>query len=121
MTKISASYVLAKSLAHEGVEVIFHICGGPNIELTMECERLGIRLIDVRPRAGGRPRRHWPTPGFSGSPVCAWAPAGPATANMVPGVAHALADGVTPDRPLGARRRSFRGDRADSRRWIRWR
>ena len=40
--------VLAHTLRARGVDVIFHITGAPNIDLTVECQKLGISLVGVR-------------------------------------------------------------------------
>ncbi|MBW2243978.1 MAG: thiamine pyrophosphate-binding protein [Deltaproteobacteria bacterium] len=93
MATLSGSEAVARSLANEGVEVIFHITGGPNIELTVECERLGIRLIDVRHEQAAAAAAHAYARVLGRTGVCL-APGGPATINMLPGLAHALDDAV---------------------------
>lgn len=93
MATVSAARVLARSLADEGVDVIFHITGGPNIDLTLECEKLGIRLIDVRHEQAAAAAAHAYARVRARPGVCL-APAGPGTANMVAAVAHARADAV---------------------------
>ena len=44
----TASELLARTMKARGIETIFHITGAPNIQLTRECEKLGIALVGVR-------------------------------------------------------------------------
>jgi thiamine pyrophosphate-dependent acetolactate synthase large subunit-like protein len=93
------SDIVAKALKHEGVSDFFYIMGGPMLAVEKACLNLGLRGIDVR---------HEQAAAFAGFAyarlrnqigVC-MAASGPATTNLVTGVAHAWAD-CTPILALG--------------------
>jgi thiamine pyrophosphate-dependent acetolactate synthase large subunit-like protein len=93
------SDIVAKALKHEGVKDFFFIMGGPMLAVESACLKLGLRGIDVRHEqaaamAGFAYARLLNKPG-----VC-MAASGPATTNLVTGVAHAWAD-CTPIVALG--------------------
>jgi thiamine pyrophosphate-dependent acetolactate synthase large subunit-like protein len=83
--------ILARCLLRHGIEDIFYLMGGPMLECEAECERLGIRMIDVRHEqaasmmcnAYSRIKR---------APSVCMAASGPGTMNLVTGVATAFAD-----------------------------
>ena len=52
---ISGGHLVAKALKNEGVEVIWTLCGGHIIDIYDGCLDEGIKIIDVRHRAGRRP------------------------------------------------------------------
>lgn len=93
------SDIVAKALKHEGVSDFFYIMGGPMLAVESACLNIGLRGIDVRHEqaaamAGFAYSRLLNKPG-----VC-MAASGPATTNLVTGVAHAWAD-CTPILALG--------------------
>ena len=93
------SDIVAKAMKHEGVTDFFYIMGGPMLAVELACLKLGLRGIDVRHEqaaamAGFAYARLLNKPGFC------MAASGPATTNLVTGVAHAWAD-CTPIVALG--------------------
>lgn len=93
------SEIVAKAMKHEGVSDFFYIMGGPMLAVESACLKLGLRGIDVRHEqaaafAGFAYARLLNKPGFC------MAASGPATTNLVTGVAHAWAD-CTPIVALG--------------------
>jgi thiamine pyrophosphate-dependent acetolactate synthase large subunit-like protein len=93
------SDIVAKAMKHEGVTDFFYIMGGPMLAVESACLKLGLRGIDVRHEqaaamAGFAYARLLNKPGFC------MAASGPATTNLVTGVAHAWAD-CTPIVALG--------------------
>jgi thiamine pyrophosphate-dependent acetolactate synthase large subunit-like protein len=93
------SDIVAKAMKHEGVKDFFYIMGGPMLAVESACLKLGLRGIDVRHEqaaamAGFAYARLLNKPGFC------MAASGPATTNLVTGVAHAWAD-CTPIVALG--------------------
>lgn len=88
---MNGNEILARSLLEFGIEDIFYLMGGPMLECEAECERLGIRMIDVRHEqaaammcnAYARIKR---------APSVCMAASGPGTMNLVTGVATAFAD-----------------------------
>jgi thiamine pyrophosphate-dependent acetolactate synthase large subunit-like protein len=89
----SGATLLARALAAQGVDVVFHLTGAPNISLTQECEAAGMRLVAVRhEQAAAAAAQAYAR--VRGRPGVCLAPAGPAVANLLPGVAHALAEQV---------------------------
>jgi acetolactate synthase-1/2/3 large subunit len=87
--KISGGHLVAKALKHEGIEIIFTLCGGHIIDIYDGCIDEGIKLIDVRHEqvaahaADGYAR-------VTGTPGCAVVTAGPGTTDAVTGVANAF-------------------------------
>jgi len=93
------SDIVAKAMKHEGVKDFFYIMGGPMLAVESACLKLGMRGVDVRHEqaaamAGFAYARLLNKPGFC------MAASGPATTNLVTGVAHAWAD-CTPVVALG--------------------
>lgn len=87
----TANELLARTMKARGISTIFHITGAPNIQLTRECEQLGIRLIGVRHEiaAAGMAFAH---ARVTGRPAVCLAPAGPGAINMIPSAVHAMAE-----------------------------
>ena len=93
MSRVTGARILAEALQREGVQVVFHLTGAPNIELTAHCERLGMRLYTVRhEQAAAAAAKGYAR--VSGRPGVCLAPAGPAVANMLPGIADAFHEQV---------------------------
>ncbi len=93
------SDIVAKAMKHEGVKDFFYIMGGPMLAVESACLKLGLNGVDVRQEqaaamAGFAYARLLNKPGFC------MAASGPATTNLVTGVAHAWAD-CTPIVALG--------------------
>ncbi len=93
------SDIVAKAMKHEGVKDFFYIMGGPMLAVESACLKSGMRGIDVRHEqaaamAGFAYARLLNKPGFC------MAASGPATTNLVTGIAHAWAD-CTPVVALG--------------------
>ncbi len=93
------SDIVAKALKHEGVKDFFYIMGGPMLAVESAALKLGLRGIDVRHEQAAA------MAGFAYSrllnkPSFCMAASGPATTNLVTGIAHAWAD-CTPVIGLG--------------------
>ena len=87
----TAARLLALALKAHGVTTVFHITGAPNIQLTRECEALGIALVGARHEiaAAGMAFAH---ARVTGRPAVCLAPAGPGAVNMIPTAVHAVAE-----------------------------
>ncbi len=87
----TASELLARTMKARGVATVFHITGAPCIQLTKECEKLGIALIGVRHEiaAAGMAFAY---ARVTGRPAVCLAPAGPGAVNMIPTAVHAMAE-----------------------------
>ena len=48
MAKVIGSYLISRTLKEEGVDTLFYLMGGPNFDIVMAAEDLGIRCIDFR-------------------------------------------------------------------------
>jgi acetolactate synthase-1/2/3 large subunit len=86
---ISGGHLVAKALKHEGVEVIWTLCGGHIVDIYDGCIDEGIKIIDVRHEqvaahaADGYSRQ-------SGKVGCVVTTAGPGTTNAMTGIANAF-------------------------------
>jgi acetolactate synthase-1/2/3 large subunit len=86
---ITGGHLVAKALRAEGIDTIFTLCGGHNIDIYDGCLDEGIKVVDVRHEqvaahaADGYAR-------VTGRPGCAVVTAGPGTTDAVTGVANAL-------------------------------
>lgn len=87
----TASELLARTMQARGVRTIFHITGAPNIQLTRECEKLGMALIGVR-HEGAAAAMAFAHARVTGQPAVCLAPAGPGAVNMIPTAVHAMAE-----------------------------
>ncbi|KHK90183.1 hypothetical protein LK12_16075 [Novosphingobium malaysiense] len=83
--------MLARTLKARGITTVYHITGAPNIQLTRECEALGIELVGARHEiaAAGMAFAH---ARVTGKPAVCLAPAGPGAVNMIPTAVHAVAE-----------------------------
>ena len=93
MAEQSGSELLARQMRDEGVEDLFYIMGGPIIEVAGFAADHGIRTIDCRHEQGAAMAAH----GYARvkrSPGVCLAASGPATTNLLTGVANAYLDGV---------------------------
>lgn len=89
----TANELLARTMKARGIATVFHITGAPNIELTRECEKLGIALIGVRHEAAAAAMA-FAHARVTGRPAVCLAPAGPGAVNMIPTAVHAMAEEV---------------------------
>ena len=48
MGTVTGSYLIARTLKEEGVEVLFYLMGGPNFDLVMAAQDLDIKTVDFR-------------------------------------------------------------------------
>jgi thiamine pyrophosphate-dependent acetolactate synthase large subunit-like protein len=83
--------LVARALKNEGADTMFFIMGGPMLGAQDACRKLGIRMIDVRHEqaAAMMANAYARLTGKAG--VCS-AASGPATINLITGVAHAYTD-----------------------------
>ena len=85
--------LMARQLVNEGVEELFYIMGGPVIEAAGYAAEHGIRTIDCRHEQGAAMAAH----GYARvkrQPGVCMAASGPATTNLLTGVANAYLDCV---------------------------
>ena len=93
MADTTGAEVLARQIRNEGVEDMFYLMGGPIIETAGFAQKHGIRTIDVRHEQAAAMAAH----GYArvkGVPGVCLAASGPATTNLLTGVANAYLDGV---------------------------
>ena len=93
MTERTGSQLLAQQIRDEGVEDLFFIMGGPIIEVAGTAADLGIRTIACRHEQGAAMAAHGYARVKRRPGVCL-AASGPATTNLLTGVANAYLDGV---------------------------
>src|SRR5918911_13576 len=91
MGEVFGYELVAQALKNEGADTMFFIMGGPMLGAQDTCRKLGIRMIDVRHEqaAAMMANAYARVTGKAG--VCS-AASGPATTNLVTGVAHAYTD-----------------------------
>ncbi|GIX46113.1 MAG: hypothetical protein KatS3mg131_0324 [Candidatus Tectimicrobiota bacterium] len=91
MGEVFAYQLVARALKNEGAEVMFFIMGGPMLGAQEACKQEGLRMIDVRHEqaAAMMANAYARVSGKAG--VCS-AASGPATTNLVTGLAHAYTD-----------------------------
>ncbi len=93
MTDTTGAEALARQIRNEGVEDLFYLMGGPIIETAGFAQQHGIRTIDVRHEQAAAMAAH----GYArvkGMPGVCLAASGPATTNLLTGIANAYLDGV---------------------------
>ncbi len=91
MGEVFGYELVARALKNEGADTMFFIMGGPMLGAQDACRKLGIRMIDVRHEqaAAMMANAYARLTGKAG--VCS-AASGPATTNLITGVAHAYND-----------------------------
>lgn len=90
---MTGSEILVEALARQGFDTLFYLMGGPMLDAERAWQEAGRRAVDVRHEEAAVMAAHgWAR--VSGRPGLCMAASGPGTANMVPGVANAWADGV---------------------------
>lgn len=87
----TAAQLLARTLKARGITTVFHITGAPCIQLTRECEALGIALVGVRHEIAAAGMA-FAFARVTGQPAVCLAPAGPGAVNMIPTAVHAVAE-----------------------------
>jgi thiamine pyrophosphate-dependent acetolactate synthase large subunit-like protein len=89
--EVSGYELVARALKNEGADTMFFIMGGPMLDAQNTCRKLGMRMIDVRHEqaAAMMANAYARVSGKAG--VCS-AASGPATTNLITGLAHAYTD-----------------------------
>ena len=83
--------MIARTLKEEGVDALFYLMGGPNFDLVMACQDLGIRTIDFRHEQAAAFAAH-AYARVTGRPGACTAASGPGTLNFLTGVYTAAID-----------------------------
>ena len=91
MGSVNGSYLVARTLKEEGVEVLFYLMGGPNFDIVMACQDLGIRAVDFRHEQAAAFAAH-AYARVTGKPGVCTAASGPGTLNLLTGVYTASID-----------------------------
>lgn len=91
MAQVTGSQLVAEQLRREGVDTIFYIMGGPIIDLAGAAQAEGIRTIDVRHEQAAAMAAH-AYARATGRPAVCLAASGPATTNLLTGIANAYVD-----------------------------
>ncbi len=91
MAKVIGSYLIARTLKEEGVEKLFYLMGGPNFDIVMACQDLGIEAIDFRHEQAAAFAAH-AYARVSGKPGVVTAASGPGTLNLLTGIYTAAID-----------------------------
>jgi acetolactate synthase-1/2/3 large subunit len=91
MGEVFGYELVARALHNEGADTMFFIMGGPMLGAQDTCRKLGMRMIDVRHEQAAvmMGNAYARVTGKAG--VCS-AASGPATTNLVTGIAHAFTD-----------------------------
>ncbi len=96
---ITGSRIVAEALKRQGVDTFFFIMGAPMMAVENMCKSIGLRPVDVRHEQAAAMMAH-AYARLRNKPGVCMAASGPATTNLVTGVAHAWAD-CTPVIALG--------------------
>ena len=91
MGKVIGSYLISRTLKEEGVDTLFYLMGGPNFDIVMAAEDLGIRCIDFRHEQAAAFAAH-AYARVTGKPGVCTAASGPGTLNLLTGVYTAAID-----------------------------
>ena len=91
MAKVTGSYLIAKTLKEEGVEKLFYLMGGPDFDIVMACQDLGIETIDFRHEQAAAFAAH-AYARVTGKPGVCTAASGPGTLNLLTGIYTASID-----------------------------
>jgi thiamine pyrophosphate-dependent acetolactate synthase large subunit-like protein len=91
MGVVNGSYLIAKTLKEEGVDTLFYLMGGPDFDIVMSCQDLGIRTIDFRHEQAAAFAAH-AYARVTGRPGVCTAASGPGTLNLLTGVYTASID-----------------------------
>ena len=93
MADQTGSALLARQMRDEGIEDLFFVMGGPIIEVAGSAKDHGIRTIDCRHEQGAAMAAHGYARAKRSPGVCL-AASGPATTNLLTGIANAYLDCV---------------------------
>ena len=91
MGSVIGSYLIARTLKEEGVEYLFYLMGGPNFDIVMACQDLGIKAIDFRHEQAAAFAAH-AYARVTGKPGVCTAASGPGTLNLLTGAYAAAID-----------------------------
>ena len=91
MGKVNGSYLISRTLKEEGVDTLFYLMGGPNFDIVMAAEDLGIKTIDFRHEQAAAFAAH-AYARVTGKPGVCTAASGPGTLNLLTGVYAAAID-----------------------------
>ncbi|MEM7405664.1 MAG: thiamine pyrophosphate-binding protein [Pseudomonadota bacterium] len=90
---MNGSEILGRALQRQGADTFFYIMGGPMMAAELATMSEGLRGIDVRHEQAAAMMAH-AYARLRNRPGICMAASGPATTNLLTGVAHAWADGV---------------------------
>ena len=88
---VNGNYLIARTLKEAGVEKLFYLMGGPNFDLVMSCQDVGIETIDFRHEQAAAYAAH-AYARVTGKPGVCTAASGPGTLNLLTGVYTASID-----------------------------
>ena len=91
MGKVNGSYLISRTLKEEGVDTLFYLMGGPDFDIVMSAEDLGIRTVDFRHEQAAAFAAH-AYARVTGKPGVLTAASGPGTLNLLTGVYTAAID-----------------------------
>ena len=91
MGVVTGSYLIARTLKEEGVDALFYLMGGPNFDIVMACQDMGIKTIDFRHEQAAAFAAH-AYARVTGKPGVCTAASGPGTLNLLTGVYTAAID-----------------------------
>ena len=91
MGKVIGSYLTSRTLKEERVDTLFYLMGGPNFDIVMAAEDLGIRCVDFRHEQAAAFAAH-AYARVTGKPGVCTAASGPGTLNLLTGVYTAAID-----------------------------
>ena len=91
MALVNGSYLIARTLKEEGVDTLFYLMGGPNFDIVMAAQDLGIKTVDFRHEQAAAFAAH-AYARVTGKPGVCTAASGPGTLNLLTGVYTASID-----------------------------
>ena len=91
MGTVTGSYLVARTLKEEGVSVLFYLMGGPNFDIVMAAQDLGIKTVDFRHEQAAAFAAHAYSR-VTGKPGVCTAASGPGTLNLLTGAYTASID-----------------------------
>ncbi len=91
MAKVLGSTLIAKTLKEEGADTLFYLMGGPNFDIVLGCEDMGIKTVDFRHEQAAAFAAH-AYARVTGKPGICTAASGPGTLNLLTGVYTAAID-----------------------------
>ena len=91
MGTVTGSYLVARTLKEEGVSVLFYLMGGPNFDIVMAAQDLGIKTVDFRHEQAAAFAAH-AYARVTGKPGVCTAASGPGTLNLLTGAYTASID-----------------------------